>query len=122
MKRQRGRILVIRGGAIGDFILTLPAIEALRRQFPESQIEVLGYPHIARLALMGNRADGLRSIESRSLARFFARNVEQDPEWVSYFESCNIVVSYLYDPDGLFQGNVEKHIRGQFLPGPHRPD
>jgi heptosyltransferase-2 len=40
------RILVVRGGAIGDFILTLPAIGALRERWPEAQIEVLGYPHI----------------------------------------------------------------------------
>ena len=29
---------MIRGGAIGDFILTLPAIAALRRQFPRARI------------------------------------------------------------------------------------
>src|SRR5437016_1763414 len=33
---MRGKVLVIRGGAIGDFILTLPAIAALRAQFPEA--------------------------------------------------------------------------------------
>jgi hypothetical protein len=52
-----GRILVIRGGAIGDFILTLPAIAALRRQFPAAHLEVLGYPHIAQLALAGGLAN-----------------------------------------------------------------
>ena len=45
------KILVIRGGAIGDFILTLPVLAALRRQFPQTRLEVLGYPHIARLAV-----------------------------------------------------------------------
>ena len=30
------RILVIRGGAIGDFILTLPAIRLLREAFPDA--------------------------------------------------------------------------------------
>ena len=48
-----GKILVIRGGAIGDFILTLPAIAALRNQFPQAHLEILGYPHIAQLALAG---------------------------------------------------------------------
>ena len=36
------RILVIRGGAIGDFILTLPVLAALRERFPVVEIEVLG--------------------------------------------------------------------------------
>jgi heptosyltransferase-2 len=39
---HRAKILVIRGGAIGDFILTLPAIAAMRSQFPQAHLEVLG--------------------------------------------------------------------------------
>ena len=49
----RGKILVVRGGAIGDFILTLPAIAALRGRFPLAQLEVMGYPHIIELAVAG---------------------------------------------------------------------
>ena len=54
----KNRILVIRGGAIGDFILTLPVLSALRQQFPETQIEVIGYPHIVQLAVAGGLAHG----------------------------------------------------------------
>jgi heptosyltransferase-2 len=39
-------VLVIRGGAIGDFILTLPAIKLLVYQFPQAKTEILGYPQI----------------------------------------------------------------------------
>jgi len=38
----QGKLLVIRGGAIGDFVLTLPAIASLRRQFPAAHLEILG--------------------------------------------------------------------------------
>src|SRR6188472_3973907 len=48
--RQMNRILVIRGGAIGDFILTLPALKALRDARPHAHMEILGYQHIAVLA------------------------------------------------------------------------
>ena len=44
------RILVVRGGAIGDFVMTLPAVGALREHWPEARIEILGYPHIIELA------------------------------------------------------------------------
>ena len=50
-------ILVIRGGAIGDFVLTLPVLAALRAHFPEHRLEVLGNPRIARLAQYGGDAD-----------------------------------------------------------------
>ena len=58
-----GRILVIRGGALGDFILTLPAIRLLREKFPDSPLEVLGHLHIATLAEGRYYASSIRSIE-----------------------------------------------------------
>jgi ADP-heptose:LPS heptosyltransferase len=120
--RPQGRILVVRGGAIGDFILTLPVLAALRRQFPQARLEVLGYAHIAQLALAGGLADGVRSIEARALASFFARGGTLAPELEDYFAGFALIVSYLYDPDGIFQVNVARCSRAQFLAGPHRPD
>ncbi len=67
------RILVIRGGAIGDFILTLPTIKVLRDANPNSHIEILGYKQIAALAENRFYAQRVRSIESTLLARFFDR-------------------------------------------------
>jgi heptosyltransferase-2 len=118
---SRGKILVIRGGAIGDFILTLPAIAALRRNFPDAYLEVLGYPHIAQLALAGGLVDRVESIGSRALAGFFARNGELAEELVDYFSEFDLIVSYLYDPDQIFRTNVGRCTRAQFITGPHRP-
>jgi heptosyltransferase-2 len=116
------RILVIRGGAIGDFILTLPAIAALRRQFPQAHLEVLGYPHIAQLAVVGGLADRVQPIEARGLAGFFARGGTLEPDLVDYFSEFDLVISYLYDPDEIFKTNVCRCAVGQFIIGPHRPD
>ena len=115
------QILVIRGGAIGDFILTLPALRALRQRFPQTRLEVLGYPHIAQLAVAGGWAHAVRSIEARALAGFFARGGTLDPTLQDYFASFAIIISYLYDPDGVFQENVARCSKAQFIVGPHRP-
>jgi heptosyltransferase-2 len=119
---RQGKILVIRGGAIGDFILTLPAIAALRRQFPQVSLEVLGYPHIVELAVAGGIVDRVRPIEARALAGFFARGGDLDQETADYFSEFDIIVSYLYDPDLIFQTNVALCSQAQFLAAPHRPD
>jgi len=116
------RILVIRGGAIGDFILTLPAIAALRRQFPQAHLEVLGYPHIAQLAVAGGLADRVQPIEARGLAGFFARGGTLEPDLMDYFSEFDLVISYLYDPDEIFKTNVGRCLVKQFIVGPHRPD
>lgn len=119
---SRGRILVIRGGAIGDFILTLPALAALRKQFPQTHLAVLGYPRVATLAELAGSANEVRSIEARALAGFFARRGELDAALGEWFGGFNIIISYLYDPDGIFQENVARVSKAQFIPGPHRPD
>jgi heptosyltransferase-3 len=119
---SRGRILVIRGGAIGDFILTLPALAALRKQFPQTHLAVLGYPRVAALAELAGSANEVRSIEARALAGFFARRGELDASLGEWFGGFNIIVSYLYDPDGIFQENVARVSKAQFIAGPHRPD
>ena len=120
--RTAGKILVVRGGAIGDFILTLPVLAALRAQLPQARLEVLGYPHVARLAVVGGLADEVRPIEARPLAGFFARQGELTLELQSYFAGFAVVISYLYDPDGFFQANVARCSKAQFIPGPHRPE
>lgn len=117
-----GKILIIRGGAIGDFILTLPVFAALRSHLPKAQLHVLGYRHIAQLALAGGLVDEVRPIESRALAGFFARNGTLTPELQEYFASFAVIVSYLYDPDEFFQSNVARCSKAQFIVGPHRPD
>ena len=122
MSEPHGKILVIRGGAIGDFILTLPAIAALRAQFPEAHLEVLGYPHIARLAVEGGLVNRAQFIEARALASFFARGGQLAAEMVQYFSEFNLILSYLYDPDSIFRTNVGRCTKAQFIIGPHRPD
>lgn len=122
MSAERPRILVIRGGAIGDFILTLPVLAALRARFPQARLTVLGYPHIAQLALAGGLADEVRPIEARGLAAFFNPRAEPPAELAAFFADCAVILSYLYDPDRIFEENVRRCTRAPFLAGPHRPD
>ena len=122
MPNKRGKILVIRGGAIGDFILTLPAIAALRETFPDTQLELVGYPRVAELARAAGIIDDFRNIEARPLAQFFARNAALDQDWSDYFETCNLIISYLFDPDEIFRTNLARASAAQFIQAQHRPD
>jgi heptosyltransferase-3 len=114
------RILVIRGGAIGDFILTLPALKALRDARPQAHMEILGYQHIAVLAEERFYAQAVHSIEYGPLARFFARNSELPAELADYFASFDLIVSYLYDPDRIFETNLRRCSVQNLICGPAR--
>lgn len=119
---QQGRILVIRGGAVGDFIVTLPVLAALKARFPRTRLEVLAYPNVAGLAVRAGLADEARAIESRPLAGFFARKGRLDPAESERLAGCDVIFSYLYDPDGLFRDNLARVTSAQVVQGPHRPD
>jgi heptosyltransferase-2 len=109
------RILVIRGGAIGDFILTLPAIRLVREAFPAAHLEILGYSQIVRLAEHRGYADAIRSIEYGPLAAFFAKNGELPEDLCRYFAGFQQVISYLFDPDEIFADNLKRAGVRNFL-------
>jgi heptosyltransferase-3 len=110
------RVLVIRGGAIGDFILTLPAIRLLREAFPTAHLEILGYRHIVALAENRFYADAIRSIEYSAMAGFFVPNSDLAPDLAEYFASFQQVISFLFDPDGFFEANLRRAGVANFLP------
>jgi heptosyltransferase-2 len=121
-RASMNRILVIRGGAIGDFILTLPAVKLLRDRFPKAHIEILGYKHIAALAEKRFYADAVRSLDSGELARFFTQDSELPAEWANYFAAFDLVISYLFDADGAFQTNLKRAGAKSFVAAPSKLD
>jgi len=56
------------------------------------------------------------------LAGFFARNGTLDPSLQEFFAGFSIIISYLFDPDGIFRANIARCSKAQFIVGPHRPD
>jgi heptosyltransferase III len=114
------RILVIRGGAIGDFVLTLPALRALREAYADAHLEILGYKHIAALAESAGYADAVRSIEYGPLSSFFARNAELPAELAAHFGSFDLILSYLYDPDRIFETNLRRAGAKNVIIGPSK--
>ena len=113
------RTLVIRGGALGDFLLTLPALRALRDA--SAHLEILAYPEFVQLACQRELVHAGKSIEYGPLAGFFARGAAQDPALRSHFASFDLVLSYLYDPDGIFAENLRNAGARHLVAGPHRP-
>ena len=62
------RILVIRGGALGDFVVTLPVLAALRGAFPKADLGVLCHRAHGRLVEAANCVDEWRDLEARDWA------------------------------------------------------
>ena len=100
------RLLILRGGAIGDFILTLPALAALRRLWPQAHIEIVGYPRVAGLALAAGIADRVVSLEQAEVAQYFSLRPSISREQAGYVRSFDLIISYLYDPSDQVRVNL----------------
>lgn len=111
------RILFIRGGALGDLIVTLPTVRAVRAQWPEAHIEWLGHPHLAEIAHRRHYLDEVRSVQRRPMAAFFMPQAVLDPDWMDYFSEFDLVFSYYYDPDELFLTNLRRCGPPQIITG-----
>jgi ADP-heptose:LPS heptosyltransferase len=80
------KILVLHPGALGDLILSLPALAVLRRRFPRAQITLAGNLDYLRVVSHGY-ADCLVSLSTLPLNRLFAPGIltaEDRRFWQSY--------------------------------------
>ena len=102
------RILIIRTGAVGDFIFTLPSIRAIRKHFPDAYIEVMGYSERAILAKNRYYADRVSSIDRHGISFFWVENSELPKDLTDYFGSFGLIVLYSYDEGGIFSDNLRR--------------
>jgi len=92
-------ILVLRGGALGDFIVTLPALALLRARWPDARIELAGN---ATAAELGKLAGCLDAAHSQHEARWSAL-VSSDPlpaPFAAWLATFDLVLNFWPDDDG----------------------
>ncbi|MDD3179606.1 MAG: glycosyltransferase family 9 protein [Opitutaceae bacterium] len=114
------RILVLRGGAMGDFIVTLPALDLLRRRWPEAQIELIGNPQVA---VLGGWTGHLHALHSQHAARwvplFGPPPLPSDlGTWLDGFD---LVLNYWPDPDRALARHFPRHSRQSYLAASAQP-
>lgn len=112
------RVLAARGGALGDFIVTLPALAALRRRYPEAALHLLAHPAHAALAAADGLCEGWRSLESAGLAPFFVAGGNPDASWREWMGNFDLVISWLADESGTFRENLRACGVPHILQGP----
>jgi len=112
MNLNPSRILVVRGGAIGDFVVTLPVLAALRKKYPNAHIEILGYPSIAELAVRRGYAESCSRLDAADMAPFFVQDATLPAQRAEYFSRFDLIISVFKDDEGVFHRNLMKCSRG----------
>ncbi len=114
---QDGKIVVVRGGAIGDFIVTLPILSAVRNHWPDGRLEIIGQQNVIPLSLINGLADACWPLDSRLMAEFFVKEGKLDLNMKAVFAGSRYVISYLHDPESVFAENVSRCGIGAFVCG-----
>ncbi len=100
------RTLVLRGGAVGDFILTLPAIARLRARCRGGMLELVSYPRVRRFVLECGLVGGFRSLDGALFSSLYIADAPVREGLVDYVGSFDCVVSFLPDPEGIVRRNL----------------
>src|SRR5262245_21453096 len=92
-------ILVLRGGALGDFIVTLPALRLLRERWPDARLELAGNATAAELARARGWLDAVHSQHEARWSGLFG-DAALAPAFADWLARFDLVVNYWPDPDG----------------------
>lgn len=108
------RVLIFRGGALGDFLLTVPILAAIRSQHPQSHITLVTRPDYGSLLRQQGLIDEFQSMDSADLAALFS-GVEAPScdlrKWVAGYQN---ILAWQTDQDGLFSANLRSISTGDF--------
>ncbi len=108
-------MLVIHQGALGDFILALPALENLRKAFPRAKSIVMGYPRILELVEHRFYADQILSIDQKGMASFFVREGMLDQALSKYISTFDLVIVFGKDERGIYTENLKRVCQEKLL-------
>lgn len=119
MSANPEHITIIRSGAIGDFVLTLPAVNALQLAYPRSRLRLIGNPSILRLGPVENLVD----INSADMSGLYNPDGAVPERTRALFARVDLLMAYAVDPDRRLQARLSETVRGRaivFDPRPRR--
>lgn len=115
------RVLIIRSGAVGDLILTLPVLSSLKKRYDGISIDMMGDPVRLSLLKQYGYVDKVLPIDDRKYTPLFAPGGTPSGSVSRDLRLYDATLSYLPDPDGVFAENLRSFASGPVLTGQSRP-
>ena len=113
------RVAAWRGGALGDLVLTLPALDLLRRCHGGAALDLVASPAWAPLAAPDRAIDH----GSPALAPLYLSDCPCLPEYAAPLRQAASVLVYAVDPEGVLGDNLRRLLPGRVrVHDPRPPD
>jgi ADP-heptose:LPS heptosyltransferase len=113
------RVLVLRPGAIGDTLVALPALLALRRRFPDALIEAVGNATALPIAESSGLVDRWIGFDDGRVTRLFMPGA---PGPDDHFLGLDVAVAWGRDADGTLRAGLDRRGARSVVVAPSRPD
>ena len=108
-------ILILHPGSLGDVLLALPTIRALRAAFPTHQIGLIAGSGVGSLLVAGGEIDRLFPLEHRGLADLMAGAAHATPELRSWLSRCALALGWVADPDDELRSTLSELGAGRVI-------
>ena len=102
------QILIIRPGAIGDTLLTLPVIQALRAKYQAIHITLVGNSAVLPLALASDIVEAVSDYGQLQWSELFSPTGIHTPVMLLLLQQTDLVICWLRDSDGIVRYNLQQ--------------
>jgi len=109
MKQESNKpvVLIIHPGTLGDVMLSLTAIESIRRRFHDYELILLVRGEIGQILLVYDVVDRVLNIDETMLADLFSKNLQLGTDNADVLTRCRQAVVWANDPDGRLFVNLQ---------------
>jgi heptosyltransferase III len=114
-------ILVIRPGAIGDALLTFPALKALREQYDDAYITLVSNAQVLPLAQAFGVAEQVFDFQDIQWSELFSPNGIHTSSMQDLLMQTDLAICWLRDPDGMIEHNLKTSGVEHVIITPGRP-
>ncbi|GHO92925.1 hypothetical protein KSF_029730 [Reticulibacter mediterranei] len=114
-------ILIVRPGAIGDTLLTLPVIQALKACYEQPSITLVGNAAVLPLASVTGIVDHVSNYELSQWGELFSNRGITTPSLQSQLQAVDLAICWLRDSDGIVANNLRRAGVREIITAPGRP-
>ena len=120
------RVLVMRPGALGDVLVTLPLLAAMRERFDGARVELMARADVGRLLAGWGTVDAACSIDRPEASALFMPEDAVPERARRFFSQFDLAVSLWKDDDGRIVDALRRFVPDVYaiepLPDPECPD
>ena len=114
IKSSIHNILIIRPGALGDLVVTLPTFEAIRNYFNNARIDIMGYSSFLEIVKGRFYADTISRFDQADIVPLFTKNSNIPASLINKLSNTDLIISFVSDKEQIMVRNLRvasaKHV------------